>query len=235
MQLKRQHYQQRLQECLKPAVESILPSLPQPGRTPAPTLPHPHPAPAWPSPARDGGGVAERAEQTGFSLAGRRPPRLAKVPLMSRVDGPRTLRELDQSVALPLREAFGVDDSAYTQPARLNIQALKRSWERPVRRLHHSMLARGPDHLRPQKRSALVLPSHLAPSHGILHSHTGGPQPHAHADPSLTGGKRFSLDEEIAGEEQEEMRLSSEDDDVLPHAFSNEKGAKGGPRGFHSG
>ena len=76
-----------------------------------------------------------------------------------------------------------------------------------------------------------MLPSHLAPSHGILHSHTGGPQPHAHADPLLTGGKRFSLDEEIAGEEQEEMRLSSEDDDVLPHAFSNEKGAKGGPRG----
>ena len=84
MQQKRQHYQQRLQECLKPAVESILPSLPQPGRTPAPTLPHPHPAPAWPSPARDGGGVAERAEQTGFSLAGRRPPRLAKArPLRS--------------------------------------------------------------------------------------------------------------------------------------------------------
>jgi len=37
---------------------------------------------------------------------------------------PRTLRELDQSVALPLREAFGVDDSAYTQPARLNIQVM---------------------------------------------------------------------------------------------------------------
>jgi hypothetical protein len=27
-------------------------------------------------------------------------------------------------VALPLREAFGVDDSAYTQPARLNIQVM---------------------------------------------------------------------------------------------------------------